>query len=55
MRFFETAKLADAIEEKGRPSEEGRLKDSANLRHNCPNTMRKQASDGLGLCIASLL
>ena len=25
------------------------------MRHNCPNTMRKQASDGLGLCIASLL
>lgn len=25
------------------------------MRHNCPNTMRKQASDGLRSCIASLL
>ena len=32
-----------------------RLKFNSQLRHNCPNTRRKQASDGVKLFIASLL
>ena len=32
-----------------------RLKSNSQLRHNCPNTMRKQASDGVNCFIASLL